>query len=107
MRVTTLALCEIEKAAKARVPHPKGLRIGVRGGGCMGFSYVFEWSDKAAEPTDVMLGPYVSVPIFIDPKSLALLQDSTLTYERGLLQRGFKIETPGASSCGCGKSVSL
>jgi iron-sulfur cluster assembly protein len=87
-----------------------GVRIGLRGGGCDGFSYVFEWADKPAGPRDHVFdfdapdGSKVSV--FIDKKSMLYLAGTTLTYVRGLMGHGFKFENPNVKgACGCGESV--
>ena len=70
IEVTERAVDEIRKAAAKRPAPPKGLRVGIRGGGCTGFSYLFEWSDAEALAEDQVLelgGGQVKV--FIDPKS--------------------------------------
>src|SRR5215475_11079577 len=53
IQVTDAALTQIRKLTEKRVAEGKpalGLRIGLSGGGCDGFSYVFEWADKPADP---------------------------------------------------------
>jgi iron-sulfur cluster assembly protein len=105
--VTPLAIAQIKKAAAARDKKPTGLRVGIRGGGCTGFTYMFEWSDKEPRPEDLVL-TYEdgAVRVFIDPKSRVFLRGSTLDYARTLMQRGFKWINPNAKgSCGCGESV--
>ena len=54
----------------ARETPPKGLRVGVRGGGCTGFSYLFEWADTEPRPEDKVLSfEDGAVRVFVDPKS--------------------------------------
>ncbi len=105
--VTPRAAEEIKKAASTRARLPEGLRVGIRGGGCTGFSYLFEWSDEPARPQDKVLdlggGP---VRVFVDPKSFVFLDGSTLDYATTLMARGFKWTNPNAKgTCGCGESV--
>ena len=105
--VSPAAVEEIAKASGKREKRPEGLRVGVRGGGCTGFSYMFEWSDKPANAKDLVLSfRDDTVKVFIDPKSLVFLRGSTLDFTRSLMQRGFKWVNPNAKgTCGCGDSV--
>jgi iron-sulfur cluster assembly protein len=105
--VTDRAVAEIKKAAAARAVPPKGLRVGIRGGGCTGFSYLFEWSDAEPRPEDKVLSfEEGAVRVFIDPKSYMFLDGSTLGYQTTMVARGFKFENPNVKgTCGCGESV--
>jgi iron-sulfur cluster assembly protein len=105
--VTAAAADEIAKQrAKRGTPNAR-IRVGVRGGGCTGFTYVFEWADEV-KPTDTEFsGPDGSgVAIVVDPKSLVFLGGMTLDFVRGMMGHGFKFNNPNAKgSCGCGESV--
>jgi iron-sulfur cluster assembly protein len=105
--VTDRAIAEIKKAAAQRTPVPKGLRVGIRGGGCTGFSYLFEWSDTEPRGEDKILSfEDGRVRVFVDPKSLIYLDGSTLEYQTTMMGRGFKFINPNAKgTCGCGESV--
>ena len=105
--VSDRAVAEIKKAAAQRATAPKGLRVGIRGGGCTGFSYLFEWSDAEPRPEDKVLSyEDGTVRVFIDPKSYLYLDGSTLGYQTTMVARGFKFENPQVKgTCGCGESV--
>lgn len=114
--VTAAAIAQIAKLTNKRRAEgktPEGLRIGLRGGGCDGFSYLFEWSDKPAEARDHVFefdAPAEQgggrVRVFVDKKSLIYLQGTTLNFVTGLMGHGFKFENPNVKgSCGCGESV--
>lgn len=107
IEVTERAVEEIRKAAAKRPSPPKGLRVGIRGGGCTGFSYLFEWSDAEARAEDKVLEFGGSqVKVFIDPKSYLLLDGSTLDYASSMMASGFKWTNPNVkATCGCGESV--
>jgi iron-sulfur cluster assembly protein len=109
VEVTERAINEIKKASQTRATRPKGLRVGIRGGGCTGFSYLFEWSDNEPRPEDKVLSfEGGDVRVFIDPKSFVYLDGSTLEYSTSLMGRGFKFINPKVkSTCGCGESVSF
>ena len=105
IEVSLRAIEEIRKAAQKRPVVPKGLRVGIRGGGCTGFSYLFEWSDAEPRPEDRVLS-FEDVRVFVDPKSALYLEGSTLDYATTLMARGFKWVNPNVKgSCGCGESV--
>jgi iron-sulfur cluster assembly protein len=105
--VSPRAVEEIKKAAAKRPTAPKGLRVGIRGGGCTGFSYLFEWADAEPRPEDNVLSfEDGTVRVFVDPKSALYLEGSTLDYATTLMARGFKWVNPNVKgSCGCGESV--
>jgi iron-sulfur cluster assembly protein len=107
IEVSPRAVDEIKKAAAKRATAPKGLRVGIRGGGCTGFSYFFEWSDAEPREQDKVLAyEDGQVRVFVDPKSFIYLDGSTLDYATTLMARGFKWINPNAKgSCGCGESV--
>src|SRR5256885_12809483 len=65
-----------------------GLRIGVRGGGCSGLSYVL---DVEAKPRakDIVIDAF-GQKVFVDPKSMLFLQGSVFDYVTGLMEAGFK-----------------
>ena len=105
--VTDRAVAEIKKAAAGRATLPKGLRVGIRGGGCTGFSYLFEWADDEPRAQDKVL-EYEggALRVFIDPKSYVFLDGSTLDYATTVMARGFKWVNPNVKgACGCGESV--
>ena len=85
IEVTERAVEEIRQAAAKRPSPPKGLRVGIRGGGCTGFSYLFEWSDTEARTEDKVLEfAGGQVKVFIDPKSYIFLVIEKLREVTGL-----------------------
>jgi iron-sulfur cluster assembly protein len=105
--ISEAAAAEIAKQREKRGTPNARIRVGVRGGGCTGFTYVFEWADEM-RPTDrEFLGPKGSgIAIVVDPKSLVFLGGMTLDFVRGMMGHGFKFNNPNAKgSCGCGESV--
>jgi iron-sulfur cluster assembly accessory protein len=84
-----------------------GLRIAVKAGGCSGFSYTFAWDDTA-KATDLVVEGSNGAKVFIDPRSLKLLDGTVLDFDEGnLLATSFTLKNPHAkSTCGCGESFS-
>jgi len=100
-----------EALAKRKTPNAS-LRVGVRGGGCSGFSYVLEFADAPPrEGRDLVYEVPVdddSVRVVCDKKSILYLAGSTLEWEKTLKWQGFKFTNPKASSaCGCKESFSI
>lgn len=84
-----------------------GLRIAVKAGGCSGFSYVFAF-DRSARTTDQVFEGPDGAKVFIDPRSLKLLDGTVLDFDDdNLLATTFTLKNPHAkSTCGCGESFS-
>lgn len=74
-----------------------GLRIGVKGGGCAGFSYILEF-DTAKENDSIF--EVDSVPLFIDKSQAIYLYDCTIDFKSGLDNRGFIFDNPNATEIG-------
>ena len=109
VEVTSAAADEIAKQKAKRGTPQAMIRLGVRGGGCTGFTYVFEWAD-AVRPTDKTFSGTTAagevVSVVVDPKSLVYLGGMQLDYTRGMMGHGFKFNNPNAKgACGCGESV--
>ena len=83
-----------------------GLRLGVKGGGCSGLSYVIAFDAHPRERDRIFT--FEGVRVFIDPKSFVFLNGMTLDYEETLMRQGFNFINPNsARSCGCGTSFSV
>jgi iron-sulfur cluster assembly accessory protein len=82
-----------------------GLRLGVKGGGCSGLSYVIDL-DTPKEKDQIQQEN--GFQIYIDLKSSLYLKGSELFYNTGITDRGFKFRNPNAqNTCGCGESFAL
>jgi iron-sulfur cluster assembly protein len=81
------------------------LRVGVKGGGCSGFSYVLDLTENQ-KATDEEFEQH-GVKIICDPKSLLYLRGTEIDFKDEIMGRGFIFKNPNAtSSCGCGSSFS-
>lgn len=88
------------------LPEGTSLRVGVKGGGCSGFSYTLGFDDEV-KATD-QITEVDGVRVVCDPKSFLYLNGTTVDFEDNLMGRGFKFTNPNASkSCGCGESFSV
>ena len=82
------------------------LRVGVKGGGCSGLSYVMDFDTDITDMDEVIDLPELKV--VIDKKSVLYLFGTELQYSSGLNGKGFQWVNPNASrTCGCGESFSL
>ncbi|MGA2449605.1 MAG: iron-sulfur cluster assembly accessory protein [Polyangiaceae bacterium] len=110
--VTPNAVDAIARQMRKRGTLEAGLRLGVRGGGCSGFSYVIEFFDGAPHARDRVFEFAASdgtpVRVIVDPKSLLYLSGTVLDWEQSLMRQGFKFSNPNATGgCGCGSSFTV
>lgn len=81
------------------------VRIGIKGSGCKGYQYFIDYTNKQ---TDKDLIFEFEIKILIDRKSIILLNNATLDYEKTLMRQGFKFHNPNEkSTCGCGLSFEV
>jgi iron-sulfur cluster assembly protein len=88
------------------------IRIGIRGGGCSGFSYSIEFDDGEPRAGDLVLeypmDGHKLVRVFCDKKSILYLGGSVLDWEKTMMFQGFKFKNPHeATRCGCGHSFTV
>ncbi|MBK8178097.1 MAG: iron-sulfur cluster assembly accessory protein [Planctomycetes bacterium] len=105
--ITERAKKEVLRIIKEQnLPSQTALRVGVKGGGCSGFSYTLGFDDQVSDTDQVEETD--GVRIVCDPKSFLYLSGTEVDFEDNLMGRGFKFGNPNASkTCGCGESFSV
>jgi iron-sulfur cluster assembly protein len=133
--VTETAAREIHSIIKDQELDPEKirLRVGVKGGGCSGFSYLLDLTESQKESDEIweftfpvataarhangsdseggvavaQQGDTFTLRVICDPKSYLYLNNTTIDFRDELMGRGFVFNNPNAtSSCGCGSSFS-
>ena len=107
IQLTEEAVQEIKRRIqKASAPN-RGLRMGVKAGGCSGFSYVLDLDDATPKENDETF-TQAGITILVDGKSHTHLEGMTLHFNDSLMGGGFEFSNPQAKkSCGCGTSFSV
>jgi len=83
-----------------------GLRFGIQGGGCSGYSYQLEF-EEAAQPDDEVY-TFDGVSVFLNPLHKEYLRGSEIDFKDELIGAGFHIENPNVKrKCGCGTSFDV
>ena len=79
------------------------LRVGVKGGGCSGFSYLLDLTEQQRD-TDELFDEH-DIKVVCDPKSYLYLNGTTIDFKDEVMGRGFVFNNPNATTtCGCGSS---
>ena len=80
------------------------LRVGVKGGGCSGFTYTLDLVEEEAGENDEIL-EHRGIRILVDSKSLLYLSGTEIDFKDEMMGSGFVFKNPNATStCGCGSS---
>lgn len=104
--LTQSAQFELDRIMEQEGQDSKGIRLGVKGGGCSGFTYVMEFVNEGKQGD--LVANEALVPVFIDPKSMQYLEGIEIDFESDILNRGFRFNNPNATkSCGCGTSFAV
>lgn len=104
--VTDNAVTKIKNLIQAEGDPALFLRMGVRPGGCSGFSYEMFFDSEIDDQADI-IEEYGDIRVVVDNQSAEMLRGSTLDYQEGLMGAGFAINNPNVNkSCGCGNSFS-
>ncbi|MEO8725330.1 MAG: iron-sulfur cluster assembly accessory protein [Acidobacteriaceae bacterium] len=104
--LTPNAIAKVKEIMAQQDPAPTGLRLGVVGGGCSGFSYSMAFENGPGMMDKVLT--FDNLKVYVDATSLSYLQGCVVDYVETLEAAGFKFENPSVkSTCGCGSSFSV
>ncbi len=107
----TLTKSAIERVKEIRQKESnqgKFLRVGVSGGGCCGFQYLFDLDNKLEEGDIKIYEEGSEILALTDETSLQFLDGCEIEFVRELGASYFKVINPNAkASCGCGSSFSV
>jgi iron-sulfur cluster assembly protein len=107
IHITDRASAHIRRMLARRNSGERALRVGVRAGGCSGFEYTFGW-ETAPRAGDSIFDGADGAQVFVDSRSMRVLDGMVLDYDTSLLSKGFLIDNPHATgTCGCGISFSI
>lgn len=103
---TSSAIAEIKRLmAEPGFDKSQQLRVGVKGGGCSGMTYVLNF-DAITEKDEQF--EIEGIPCIIDRSHNLYLAGMQVDWQGGLSSRGFTFNNPNASStCGCGTSFAV
>ena len=107
--LTARAAAEVQRiVANKQIPADYGLRVGVKGGGCSGMSYVLGFDrQREHDLTFALDGDAGPITVYMDKRQGLYLMGTVVDYHDGLDARGFVFENPNATqTCGCGSSFS-
>jgi iron-sulfur cluster assembly accessory protein len=104
--LTPNAVAKVKEIMAQQTPVPAGLRVGVQGGGCSGFSYAMSFENSAGMMDKTF--NFDGLKVFVDATSVMYLNGCIVDYVETLEGAGFKFENPNVkSTCGCGSSFSV
>ncbi|MCO5232887.1 MAG: iron-sulfur cluster assembly accessory protein [Chitinophagales bacterium] len=105
IQLSPSAIKEIKRLiSDENIPNEKYLRLGVKGGGCAGFSYILEFD--LPKNTDYLFN-IEGINIALDKAQDIYITGSIIDFKIGLDNRGFVFNNPNAdTTCGCGTSFS-
>lgn len=106
LTLTESACARVRELTSARGETALWLRLGVRGGGCSGFSYVMDFVQGPEDGDKVFT--FDDVSVCVDKKSYLFINGIELDYESDLIRQQFVFNNPLAKrSCSCGESFSV
>jgi iron-sulfur cluster assembly accessory protein len=106
VNLTEKAVSKVKEIMAQQNPVPSGLRIGVVGGGCSGFSYSMSFENAPGVMDKVY--DFNDLKVYVDATSAMYLNGCVVDYVETLEAAGFKFENPNVkSTCGCGSSFNV
>lgn len=107
IRITDVALKKIDELIAACCDNSiLGIRINVKSGGCSGFKYAIEYTNKIEKFDEVIR--IANVTVVIDPKAIMYVIGTEMDYVEDQFRSSFVFNNPNEKSkCGCGKSFNV
>ena len=105
MTLTDAAVARVS-GLMAQKPGVKGLKIGVKKGGCAGMEYTMTWAEEIGKFDEIIEDR--GAVVLIDPAAIMYLLGTEMDFKTDKLASTFVFNNPNQkSSCGCGESVNL
>ena len=103
--ITPTALAQLRAIREQQnIPAAYGLRVGVKGGGCSGFSYILGFDERKPDDQTFAIDDF---KVLMNRGHGLYLLGMQIDWVEGLDNRGFSFDNPNAKeSCGCGTSFS-
>ena len=102
--LTTTAAQQVKQLIEKEQKPNLGLRLGVKGGGCSGMSYVLALDEATPKQYDTVF-EQDGIKVLVDAKSHLYLDGMTVDFKSSVMGGGFEFNNPNAQkSCGCGHS---
>lgn len=103
IKLSERAASEIRQIMEQKnIPEGFSLRVGVKGGGCSGMSYILGFDRERENDAHFDVD---GIGVYMDKRHGLYLMGTTIDYQDGLDARGFTFDNPNATeTCGCGSS---
>ena len=106
MTMTEAAALRVKQIIENSGPDAKGVRVGIKKGGCAGMEYTIDLVTEASAKDDMI--EHDGARVWIEPAAVLYLLGTQMDFETTKLRSGFIFVNPNqTSACGCGESVEL
>ncbi|MCM2439963.1 Fe-S cluster assembly scaffold SufA [Agrobacterium vitis] len=106
MTMTDAAAARVKEIVENSGPDAKGIRVGIKKGGCAGMEYTIDLVTEPNPRDDLIARDGASV--WLEPAAVLYLLGTEIDFETTTLRSGFTFRNPNqTSACGCGESVEL
>ncbi|MVA20959.1 Fe-S cluster assembly scaffold SufA [Agrobacterium vitis] len=106
MTMTDAAATRVKEIVENSGPDAKGIRVGIKKGGCAGMEYTINLVTEPNPKDDLIARDGASV--WLEPAAVLYLLGTEIDFETTTLRSGFTFRNPNqTSACGCGESVEL
>jgi iron-sulfur cluster assembly protein len=105
VKLTDGAVKQLKSIMEAeKVTEKHALRVGVKGGGCSGFTYILGFDERDSNDDEFISN---GIQVIMNKAHAIYLVGIEIDFQDGLQNRGFTFNNPNAKeSCGCGTSFS-
>ncbi|POO57670.1 Fe-S cluster assembly scaffold SufA [Agrobacterium rosae] len=106
MTMTEAAASRVKAIVENSGPDAKGLRVGIKKGGCAGMEYTIDMVTEPSAKDDLI--EFQDAKVWIEPSAVLYLLGTQMDFEITKMRSGFIFTNPNqTSACGCGESVEL